>query len=547
MDSALPVSLPSVLAALLPLLVLLALLMWRGWSTSTAAPVALAVAALVAVTLFRTPLETIAVASGKGIWDAIFILYIVWPALILYRVANGANAFQAIQRGVLRLIPDRLMVILVFAWLLTSFIQSIAGFGAPLAVVAPILLGLGVKPLHAVLLPLIGGAWANSFGSLGAPWMALESVVEVTDQTGTLRTAALLVWIANLSGGLMIAWLYGGIWALRRGLPAILIISLLHGGLLFLLLPTLLPVAMLIACTVGLLAALALSQWRFYRQEDGDAEPDRIFDRDEPDPSADAAGTQAGQSPMTLALAFAPYLFLAVLAVVVLTVAPLREVLERVSVGPPFPATETGFGIVEEAVDAYAAFTPLTHPGTFLLLAALFGYLLFKRDGRYPPGTRVSGLVQSAAGDALPVTSSVTALRLRSAVRSHSGEITVLALGLSAVAGSMVYLASANFIAMLGALATSSSTASNVLFGPLQVTGAEAEGVPVPLVLGAQVAGSAVGNAISPADALLGATTVGHPSMVGALLRKAVPWAIGTGLLISLATVALYLFAGTGA
>ena len=120
---ALPVSPASVLAALLPILVLLALLMWRGWSTSSAAPVALAVAALVAVMLFRTPLETIAVASGKGIWDAIFILYIVWPALILYRVANGANAFQAIQRGVLRLIPAPLLVILVFAWLLASFIQ----------------------------------------------------------------------------------------------------------------------------------------------------------------------------------------------------------------------------------------------------------------------------------------------------------------------------------------------------------------------------------------------------------------------------------------
>src|SRR5690606_29938738 len=117
-------------------------------------------------------------ASGKGIWDAIFILYIVWPALILYQVANGAGAFEAIQRGMLRLIPDRLLLVLVFAWVLTSFIQSIAGFGAPLAVVAPILVGLGVKPLYAVLLPIIGGAWANSFGSLGSPWLAPTSVVE---------------------------------------------------------------------------------------------------------------------------------------------------------------------------------------------------------------------------------------------------------------------------------------------------------------------------------------------------------------------------------
>jgi lactate permease len=107
------------------------------------------------------------------------------------------------------------------------------------------------------------------------------------------------------------------------------------------------------------------------------------------------------------------------------------------------------------------------------------------------------------------------------------------------VAGSTVYLASANFIAILGSLTTSSNTASNVLFGPLQATGAQAEGVSATLTLGAQAAGAAVGNAISPADALLGATTVGKPDLVGAVLRRAIPWALGTGLLISLATIGL--------
>lgn len=540
MTADLPVTLVSVAAALLPILILLFLLMARGWSTSSAAPVALAVAVAVAVTLFRTPLETIAVASGKGIWDAIFILYIVWPALILYQVANNAGAFQAIQRGVLALIPDRLLVVLVFSWVLTSFIQSIAGFGAPLAVVSPILLGLGVRPLYAVLLPIIGGAWANSFGSLGAPWLALEAVVDLPDPTGTLHTGALLVWIANLTAGLMIAWLYGGMWALRRGLPAILIISLLNGGILALLLPVLLPIAMLISCSAGLVAALTLSRWRFYRQEDDD-EPDRLFVSEETAALQMPAGNAAS---MPLPVAFAPYIFLGILAVLALAVPPLRALLEAISIGPPFPATTTGFGIGTDAVTAYAAFAPLTHPGTFLLASAVFGFLTFKRQGRYSENTSMGSVLLLAAKDALPVTTSITALMLMSGVMSHSGEVTVLALGLSAVAGSTVYLASANFIGILGSLTTSSNTASNVLFGPLQATGAEAEGVSVTLALGAQAAGAAVGNAISPADALLGATTVGKPDLVGAILRRAVPWALITGLLISLATVALGGWAG---
>ena len=249
---------------------------------------------------------------------------------------------------------------------------------------------------------------------------------------------------------------------------------------------------------------------------------------------------------MTLPVAFAPYVFLAILAVLVLTVSPIRSTLERVSVGLPFPATDTGFGVREQAVDAYAAFTPLTHPGTFLLLSALFGYLMFKRHKRYPPGTTMGGVLRHAARDALPVTTSVSALLLMSGVMSHSGEIRVLALGLSTVAGSTLYLAAANFIGIVGSLTTSSNTASNVLFGPLQAAGAQAEGVSVTLVLGAQAAGAAVGNAIAPADALLGATTVGDPSLVGAVLRRAIPWAIVTGLLISLATVGLAMLPRSG-
>jgi lactate permease len=371
-------------------------------------------------------------------------------------------------------------------------------------------------------------------------------VVDIPDPALTARLGGLLVWIANLTTGLMIAWLYGRTWALRRGLPAILIISLLHGGLLVLLLPILTPIAMLIACAVGLLAALALSRWSFYRQEDDD-EPDRIFLVEEA-AAAEAAARRApsGREPMSFGVAFAPYIFLGIVAVLVLTVGPLRRMLETVSVGLPFPATRTGFGVREGAVDAYAAFTPLTHPGTFLLLSALFGYLLFKRSGRYPEGTSIGGVLGRAAKDALPVTTSVSALLLMSAVMSHSGEIKVLALGLSAVAGSTVYLASANFIAIVGSLTTSSNTASNVLFGPLQATTAQTEGVNVSLALGAQAAGAAVGNAISPADALLGATTVGDPSLVGGVLRRAIPWAVTTGLLISLATIGLSMFLGKG-
>lgn len=58
---------------------------------------------------------------------------------------------------------------------------------------------------------------------------------------------------------------------------------------------------------------------------------------------------------------------------------------------------------------------------------------------------------------------------------------------------------------------------------PSQTTGAQVEGLSIPLVLGAQAAGAEIGNSISWADALFGATTISAPSQAGDVLRRAVP------------------------
>ncbi|MDD3824369.1 MAG: L-lactate permease [Anaerolineae bacterium] len=550
-ESNLPVTLPLWLAALAPIVVLLLLLVWRRWSTSAAAPVTLAAAVAIAIWLFRTPAETLAAASGKGIWDAIFILYVIWPALILYNVGNDAGAFGVIQRGIRRLMPDRLLVVLTFSWLLASFVQSIAGFGTPLAVTAPLLIGLGVKPLYAVLLPLIGRAWGNMFGSLGVTWFATLTIVDIADPTTTLLYTAALLWIPDLLAGLAIAWMYGGWWAIKRGAPAIAVVSLIHGGVQMGLITFLPALANFIASALALGAAFLLTRWSFYRQEDEEAEPDRIFTDEAKNAALEErqGEGEAGQQPasrkatapeMSLFLAFAPYIVLTVLAVVALLITPVRDFLEQIQLGLPFPATTTGYDVQREAVDSYASFAPLTHPGTLLLISALSGYLLYRARGHYPKGVSAGGILARAANDALPATTALVGLLLISKVMDHTGMITVLALGVAEVAPTVVFVAASNFIGILGALITSSNTASNLLFAPLQATAAEVEGVSVPLAVAAQSAGGATGNAIAPSDALMGATIAGIPESLGNILAKALPWTILAGLLISAASVAIH-------
>ncbi len=559
-DTQLPVNVWTWLAALAPILVLLVLLVWRRWSTSAAAPVALAAAVLVAALLFETPTRTLGVAAGKGIWDTIFVLYVIWPALILYYVAHEAGTFEVIKRGLRNLIPDRLLVVLTFAWVLGSFVQGIAGFGTPLAVTTPLLVGLGVKPLYAVLLPLVGRAWGNMFGSLGVTWFATLTVVDITDTTRTILYATGLLWIADLTAGLAICWFYGKWWALKRGAPAVAVITLLHGGLQMALTPFLPALGNFLATAAALGAVFLLARWSFYQQEDED-EPDRVFvsqGKAEEQMKERAASTpgaktkaevptekqKAEEHRMSLWTAFAPYLLLAGLAIVALLIPPVKELLEQVQVGLPFPQTTTGYAVEREAAEAYASFTPLTHPGTLLLISAIAGYAFYAAKGLYEKEETAGYVVRQAAADALPATTAITALLLISKVMDHSGQITVLALGIARVAPQAVLAAATPLIGILGSLITSSNTASNVLFAPLQATAARAAGIPVPLAIAGQSAGGATGNAIAPGDALLGATVAKIPNRLGEILGRALPWTLVTGLLISVGAVLIYLIGG---
>ncbi|NLF12564.1 MAG: L-lactate permease, partial [Anaerolineaceae bacterium] len=373
----------------------------------------------------------------------------------------------------------------------------------------------------------------------------------IADPTTTLLYTAALLWIPDLLAGLAIAWMYGGWWAIKRGAPAIAVVSLIHGGVQMGLITFLPALANFIASALALGAAFLLTRWSFYRQEDKEAEPDRIFTDEAKNAALEErqGEGEAGQQPasrkatapeMSLFLAFAPYIVLTVLAVVALLITPVRDFLEQIQLGLPFPATTTGYDVQREAVDSYASFAPLTHPGTLLLISALSGYLLYRARGHYPKGVSAGGILARAANNALPATTALVGLLLISKVMDHTGMITVLALGVAEVAPTVVFVAASNFIGILGALITSSNTASNLLFAPLQATAAEVEGVSVPLAVAAQSAGGATGNAIAPSDALMGATIAGIPESLGNILAKALPWTILAGLLISAASVAIH-------
>jgi lactate permease len=539
----LPVDLLHWTLSALPILALAFFMVQLRWGAQQAGAMGALVVMVIALLFFRMPLDGLAVAGAKGVWDAISILLVIWPALLLYQVMRRAGGYEAMRRGITAMSRNELFIIVALGWVFTSFLQSIDGFGTPIAIVAPLLVAFGVRPIYAVAIPIIAHIWAKLFGTLGVGWLATLQVVDLDEETilSTALQSSVMLTLQVVMGGFMVVWMYGRWAAVKHGWPLVVILSAIQGLGQF---PSVLidpALAAFLPAAASLVALYPLSRWKRY------AEPaPQIVDRPAMSRDARSQGdaTQTQAPPMGTFTAFFPYILLSVLATATSLILPLANVLGQVRLGLPFPETTTGYGVVTEAESVYSALTPLTHPGFGLLLTALFTWILFARRGYYRTWqagleVRDRGMLASLAVTAIPASVPILTFLIMASMMNHSGQTQTLALGLAAVAPAMVYAFLANGIGVVGAFATSSSTSSNVLFSDLQLNVAQLKDLPPATILAAQSAGGAIGNAIAPANIVMGASTAGINGKEGLIMRKTMPWTAAAFVLTGLLTVVM--------
>lgn len=540
-DTALPIDVWHWLLVIIPIAVLLFLYVVRRWAGPEAAPIGLLLSVVIAAVFFHTPWETLAVAGAKGIWDALPIVLVIVTALILYRVGTAAGAFVAIRVGVEKYSKNRVFLILAFGWIFASFAQGIVGFGTPMVIVAPILLALGVKPMFAVLIALIGHSWANFFGTLGVGWLATEQVVDLEDATLTAVTTAAVLFVPIAASGLGIAWMIGRMPAVVHALPFIGVQTLVLGGVQLGVVFFSPELSTFLAGSAALLMLLLLARWKRY------SEP---FDLDEApaleDADADSASDEDAPKPvMNLWMALAPYGLLTALSVSVLLIPPVDSFLGSFSLSMPFTETSTGYDVVTDAESEYAPYTPLTHPSGLLLIAMLLTLVIYRARGyfaRWRERTDPDPVLRTALADGAPAIAAITVFLVLASVMSHSGQVDVLAIGISEVTAPPVYAFAAPFIGIIGALVTSSSTSSNILFAPLQDAVASSLELPQAAVIAGQSAGGSIGNVVAPVNLTLGASAVGIAGKEGVILRKASLWLLPVAVLVGGATMLVALF-----
>jgi glycolate permease/lactate permease len=168
----------SALVAALPLVVLavlLAVVRAAPWKAAVAgATTAFALAWLV----WRMPIGLAVAAATHGMAFGLWpISWVVLNAVFFYNLTVASGDFDVIRRSLARLTDDRRIQALLVAFCFGALVEGIAGFGAPVAISAAMLAGLGFEPVSAAVLALVANTAPVAFGSIGIPVTTLGGLL----------------------------------------------------------------------------------------------------------------------------------------------------------------------------------------------------------------------------------------------------------------------------------------------------------------------------------------------------------------------------------
>lgn len=484
--------------AALPILIVLALMLLFRWGGQRAGPAGWLAGLMIASLAFGLTPDVFWVSQLKGLFLSIFVLAVMVPALLLYHIVDQMGGIRAIALALEQTISDRGILLIVLAWAFSGMLEGLAGFGLPIAIVAPMLVGLQVEPVFAVAAVAVGHAWSVTFGDMGIIWQTLIAVVRM-DSALLAPTAAMMLGIACLLCGLAAAKILGHF----NRAPLVIALALLMAGTQYALAALgITPLAAFGAGVVGIGGGILSSRNR---------------------------GSKRTPVSVTLIAALASYGALAILMSIIFLIQPLRALLDNVVWQMSLPEVKTTTGFVTPAGPGQA-FRFLTHPGTSILLVAVVSHFVYTRHSLCPPDSWRTAL-RATWRSAAPASIGIIAMVGLATLMDHSGMTLLLAHALSNAMGAAFPIASP-LVGILGAFATGSNNNSNVLFGSLQKDAAVLLAIAPSILIATQTTGGSLGSMIAPAKIIVGCSTVGLKGQEGRVLRITLPYGLLIGLVM---------------
>ncbi len=507
----------SSLIALLPIaffFVALAVLRMKGWLVGT---LTVAIALGVALLFYRMPLQQ-AVAAGAygfiyGLWP---IAWIILGAVFLYKVSVKTGQFDIIRASILSVTEDQRLQMLMVGFAFGAFLEGAAGFGAPVAITAALLVGLGFKPLYAAGLCLIVNTAPVAFGAMGIPIIVAGQVTgldafEIGQMAGRqlpFLTIIVLFWIMAIMDG------WRGV---KETWPAVLVAGGSFAIAQYLTSNFIGPELPDITASLASLVCLTLFLRRWT--------PVRIF-RFDTEASAQAAA-QALEAPQysrgQILKAWSPFLILTAM-VTVWSIQPFKALFaaggaldhwvlklpvpsldQLVQKMPPIVPAPTAYGAVY-------TFDAVSATGTAIMLGAVLAIVLLKMR----PAAALRTFAETANELKVPIYSIGMVLAF-AFIANYSGLSATLALALAHTGKAFTFFSP--FLGWLGVFLTGSDTSSNALFSALQATTAQQIGVSEVLLVAANTTGGVTGKMISPQSIAIACAAVGLAGRESDLFR----------------------------
>ncbi len=163
------------IVALIPILYFFWALAIKRMKGHIAGLTTLILAIIIAVIAYKVPVGTAVMSATQGaVYGILPIGWIIIASVFLYKLTVKSGQFDIIRHSVLSITEDRRLQALLVAFSFGAFLEGAAGFGAPVAISAALLVGLGFNPLYAAGICLIANTAPVAFGAIGAPVIAME-------------------------------------------------------------------------------------------------------------------------------------------------------------------------------------------------------------------------------------------------------------------------------------------------------------------------------------------------------------------------------------
>jgi lactate permease len=491
----------SFLVAILPIatvLVLLGILKRPAWQAALGG---LGVGLLIAATVWGMPVRIAFASALNGAVFALWpVMWIVVNALLLYNVAVASGRFDAFRAWVIRHLPnDRRVVLIAIGFCFGALLEGIAGFGAPVAITASLLIMCGFPALEALVFVLVFNTTPVAFGALGTPVTVLGAVTGLPAPALAAMVGRQLPLLAAILPFYVMA-LYGG-WRSIRALWPVLLVAGVSFGLAQFATSNYLDYTLTdVFAALGSLAVTLLFL-QFWRPA---ADPEFTI-------AHSPSETPAVSRPVPAWQGWMPWLIVTavVIAWTYMKVATVGQQAVH------WPGLDKAVSITLYHDKPYAAvwnFQPLG-TGTAILLAAVITALLV----RLSPAEFFRCAVRTIRQiwQAVVTVMLIVALAY---VMNYSG--LAYTLGLAVASTGHAFILFSPFLGWIAVFLSGSDTSGNALFGNLQVVAARQLHLNPLLFAATNSSGGVLGKMISPQNIATGVSVTDLKGKEGAVLAR---------------------------